>query len=294
MYKELVIAGPAISLTGSFTAGASQVTLIPSTLGILVGSLVIGSGYVPPDTLVLSVDSPTQITLTNAAGMTGIAIPFIVHNEPVTLAQLKRHARIEFPDDDPLVASMGIAARKYVETLLGQRLIATTIDYFADSWPWLGGYYNRVIRAQAMMGPVPYWLPTSNTGILDLHAAPLMSVTWVNYIDSGGVVQTIPSSHYIYEAVSVGSTIVGPSRIQPAYGYTWPVPRPTIDSVNIRAVFGYGTDYTAVPENLKIAIMMMVSYWYENREAVVVGLMNERMRDAIDALISPSAHGAYS
>lgn len=292
MFKELIVDGPALKPTGTFTANSATVTVSSST-GILVGSLVLSSTYIPPDTLVASVNSSTSITLTNAAQASGEST-FVVHNEPVTLAQAKAHARVEFDDDDPMIASMIISARKVVETLLGQRLITTTIDYFADNWPWLGGYYNRVLRQQAIMGPVPYWLPTANTGILDLHAAPLQSVTWVNYTDFNGDTQTIPSNQYQYEAVQLGSTTVGPSRIQPAYGYTWPIPRPTIDSVNIRAVFGYGNDYTAVPENLKLAIKMLVSYWYENREHVVIGLVPSKLQDTIDSLISPSAHGAYS
>jgi uncharacterized phiE125 gp8 family phage protein len=293
MWKELIVSGPALDLVGNFTSGEPQVTGLTSTAAVLVGSLVLCSGYIQPDTLVASVDSGTQITLTNPAITAGSEITFTCHNEPVTLAQLKAHARIEFGDDDPLVASLGISARKFVETCLGQRLITTTIDYFADNWPWLGGYYNRVLRQQAIMGPVPYWLPAANTGILDLHAAPLQSVTWVNYTDFNGVTQTIPSNQYIYEAVQPKSSVVGPSRITPQYGYTWPIPRPTIDSVNIRAVFGYGNDYTAVGENIKTAIKMLASYWYEQRESVGT-VQSYRMADTIDALLAPSAHGSYS
>jgi hypothetical protein len=294
MWTERVVSGPALTPSGNFNSGQATVTSLSSTVGILVGSLVLNSGFIQPDTLVASVDSATQITLTQPATASGTAVTFTIHQEPITLAQAKAHARVEFPDDDPMIASFIISARKVVETMLGQRLITTTVDYFADNWPWLGGYYNRVIRAQAIMGPVPYWLPNSNTGIVDLHAAPLLSIVWVKYTDSSGTVQTIPSNQYIYDAIQPGSTIVGPSRIQPAYGFTWPIPRPTIDSVNIRGTFGYGTDYTAIPENIKNAIKMLVSYWYENREHVVVGTISTKLADTIDALISPSAHGSYS
>jgi uncharacterized phiE125 gp8 family phage protein len=294
MWTERVVSGPALTPSGNFNSGQATVTSLSSTVGILVGSLVLNSGFIQPDTLVASVDSATQITLTQPATASGTAVTFTIHQEPITLAQAKAHARVEFPDDDPMIASFIISARKVVETMLGQRLITTTVDYFADNWPWLGGYYNRVIRAQAIMGPVPYWLPNSNTGIVDLHAAPLLSIIWVKYTDSSGTVQTIPSNQYIYDAIQPGSSIVGPSRIQPAFGFTWPIPRPTIDSINIRGTFGYGADYTAVPENIKNAIKMLVSYWYENREHVVVGTISTKLADTIEALISPSAHGSYS
>ena len=294
MWTERVVSGPRIHADRNLYQWPSNRDILSSTVGILVGSLVLGSGYIPPDTLVASVDSSTQITLTNTAMANGSGISFVVHNEPVTLAQAKAFARIEFDDDDPMIASMIITARKFVEVCLGQRILTTTVDYFADNWPWLGGYYNRVIRAQAIMGPVPYWLPNSNTGIVNLQAGPLLSIVWVTYTDTNGVVQTIDPSKYIYDAIQPGSTIVGPSRIQPAFGFTWPIPRPTIDSVNVRGTFGYGSDYTAVPENIKNAIKMLVSYWYENREPVVVGTVSSKLQDTIDAMLAPSQTGTYS
>jgi uncharacterized phiE125 gp8 family phage protein len=293
MWTERVVSGPALTPTGTFTSGQAQVTGMSSTVGILVGTLVLQSTFIQPDTLVASVDSASQITLTNPAQASGTS-SFVCHQEPVTLQQAKNYARIEFPDDDPIVASLIITARKYVETCLGQRLISTVIDYFGDNWPWLGGYYNRVIRAQAIMGPVPYWIPNSNTGILNLEAAPLLSITFVNFTDTDGNINTIPANQYTFDAVQPGSTAVGLSRIQPAFGFTWPIPRPTIDSVNIRGVFGYGADYTAVPENIKNAIKMLVSYWYENREHVIVGTISSKLQDTIDAMLAPSQLGTYS
>lgn len=294
MYRIQVAAGPGLTPTGNFTSGQATVTGMSSTAGILPGSLVFASGYLLPDTLVLSVDSATQITLTQAAYATGTGATLLVGNEPVSLAQAKSHARVERTDEDARVASMIQAARRAVENILEQYLIATTLDYWGDNWPWLGGYYNRVVRAQAVMGPMPYFLPNSNTGVLNLQGAPLLSVTSVQYKDFTGTYQTIPPTNYIYDAVTPGSTIVGPSRIQPQYGMTWPVPEPVIDSVHIRYVCGYGTDFTSVPENAKLAMLMLVADWYENRESTIVGTISSRLQDTIEALLGASDHGSYS
>lgn len=294
MYRIQVVSGPALTPTGTFTASSPTVTGMSSTAGILVGSLVFASGYLQPDTLVASVDSATQITLTQSATASGSGVTLTVGNEPVSLAQAKSHARVERTDEDARVASMIMAARRTIETLSEQFLIATTLDYWADNWPWLGGYYNRVVRAQAVMGPMPYYLPNSNTGVLNLMGAPLLSVVEVQYKDFTGTYQTIPSTNYIYDKFTPGSTIVGPSRIQPQYGMTWPIPEPVIDSVHIQYTCGYGSDFTAVPENLKTAILMLVSYWYENREHVVIGQVPARLVDTIDALVGASEHGSYS
>jgi hypothetical protein len=294
MYRLQVNSGPGLTPTGTFAAGQAQVTAMSSTAQVLVGSLVLCTTYVQPDTLVASVDSPTQITLTNTANASGTGITFAIANEPITLAQAKLQARVERTDEDPFIASLISAARRVIETEASQHIIATTLDYWSDNWPWLGGYYNRVVRAQAVMGPMPYFLPNSNTGVLQLHGMPLLSVVSVQYKDFTGTYQTIPSTQYLYDQITPGSTLVGPSRISPQYGQTWPVPEPVIDSVHIQYVCGYGTDYTAVPENLKQAIKMLVSYWYVNREHVVVGLIPARLQDTIDSLVAASDPGSYS
>ena len=253
MYRLQVVSGPGLTPTGTFTAASPTVTAMSSTAGILVGSLVYASGYLQPDTLVASIDSATQVTLTQPATAAGSGVTLAVGNEPVTVAQAKQHARVEYADDDALVARLIGSARRTVETILEQFILATTLDYWSDNWPWLGGYYNRVVRAQAVMGPIPYFLPNSNTGVLALQAQPLLSVVKVEYKDFTGTYQTVPSTNYIYDKFTAGSTIVGPSRIQPQYGMTWPIPQPVIDSVHIQYTCGYGTDFSAVPENIKSA-----------------------------------------
>jgi hypothetical protein len=294
MWRLQVVSGPALAPIGTLAAGQATVTGMGSTAGILAGSQVFAPGCLLPDTLVLSVDSATQITLTQPACGSGSGVALTVGNEPVTLAQAKAHALVERPDQDARVASMIAAARRTVETIAGQQLIATTMDYWGDNWPWLGGYYNRVVRAMAVMGPMPYYLPNSNTGVLQLEAAPLLSVAYVRYQDFAGDWVTLDPSQYLYEAATPGSVLVGPSRIQPQYGMTWPVPRPTIDCVNIRFSVGYGADFSAVPENLKHAILMLVAHWYENRESVIVGTISSQLEDTIGLLLSASDHGAYS
>jgi len=293
MFRHQIVSGPALALAGTLTAGQAVVAGLATTAGVLPGAIVAGPG-IAPDTLVQSVDSANQLTLTQPANAGGSAVALSVGNEPVTVAQAKQHARVERTDEDPRVASFIVAARRTVETMLGQCLIATTADYWADNWPWLGGYYNRVVRAQAVMGPIPYWLPNSNTGILNLQLAPLLSVSYIKYQGFDGSWITIPPADYLAESVAPGSAIAGPSRVQPQYGMTWPIPRPVLDCINIRAIYGYGNDYQAVPENIKVAILMLVAHWYENREHVVIGQVPARLQDTVDSLLAASEHGNYS
>jgi hypothetical protein len=215
--------------------------------------------------------------------------------EPVTAAEAKLHARVDITDDDALFASLITAARRYCETALKSALVTQTWTLYLDGFPTAGGYYNRDVR-QVWMGnggipggmmPMPGFIPNS-TGIIDIPMPPLQSVTSVKYYDTAGVLQTVNAANYI---VSTGT----PGRIQPAYGQVWPLPRPTIDAVQITFVSGQGDAAANVSENVKTAIKMLVSHWYENREATTpTGNNFGTVPLGVDALLCPDDPGIYS
>lgn len=212
--------------------------------------------------------------------------------EPVALDEAKLHARVLYNDDDALIQGLIVAARRYCETALKSALVTQTWTLMLDSFPSAGGYYNRAIREiWPSMGGVPSGLGfypglvPNSTGVIDLPMPPIQSVEGVRYYDFAGVLQTVDPSAY---TVSLGT----PGRIQPAYSKVWPISRPTIDSVQVTFVSGYG-DATAVPENVKVAIKMLVGHWYENREAVsAVSMASVPL--VIDALLGPSDPGIYA
>lgn len=220
--------------------------------------------------------------------------------EPVSLAEAKLHARIEYPDDDALVGSLITAARRYCETCLRSALVTQTWKLMLDSFPSAGGYYNRAIREiwpslgglPSGLGFYPGLVPNS-TGVIDIPMPPLQDATatlgsqvLVQYYDFAGTLQTVPASTY---NVSLGT----PGRIQPAYSKVWPIARPTIDCVQITFIAGQGADAAHVSENVKTAIKMLLAHWYENREAVAQGQFGT-VPMAVDALLSPDEPGIYA
>ena len=213
-------------------------------------------------------------------------------SEPVTLAEAKLHARIQHDEDDALVASLIVAARRHCETCLKSALVTQTWTLYLDSFPSAGGYYNRAVRElwpslgglPSGLGFYPGMIPNS-TGVVDIPMPPLQSITGVKYYDFSGTLQTVPPSTY---NVSLGT----PGRIQPAYSKVWPISRPTIDSVQITFVAGYG-DASAVSENVRTAMKMLVCHWYENRSAVEQGQYGT-VPMAVDALLSPDEPGIYA
>jgi len=63
-----------VTQTGNVTAGSAVVSGIPSTTGITAGTYMVTGSGINQDTYVLSVDSPTQVTMSQAAASSGTAV----------------------------------------------------------------------------------------------------------------------------------------------------------------------------------------------------------------------------
>lgn len=280
-----------VTVTGTLTTGSAVVTGIASTAA-LVGALGVSGTGIPSSTYVYSIDSPIQLTLgTNATASGAQALTFTL--EPVTLVEAKAHARIEYPDDDSIVAGLIVAARRYAENALREALLSQQWILYLDSFPSAGGYYNRAIREiwpsmgglPSGLGFYPGMIPNS-TGVIDIPLPPLISIDSVKYYDFNGVLQTVNPSTY---NVSLGVQ----GRIQTQYSQVWPISRPTIDCVQVTFTAGYGPTAAAIPDNIKAAMKMYIAHLYENREAVQQGqFMVVPM--AVDSLLSPSDPGIYA
>lgn len=263
-----------VSLTGTLTFGSPTVTGLSSTASLVVGQVVEGTG-VPDGTLVQSIDSTTQVTLTQNAQANGAtALSFLL--EPVSLAQAKNQLRFEssFTNDDALIAGKLSTARRMCETHVKRSFLATTWLANFDSFPFGGGYYNRMLRQfygafpGSMGATFPGFLPT-NTGIIEMPRSDLITVNSVSYYDSNGNFQALSPTVYNVETGA-------PGRLAPAYGEIWPTTLPRVGAVQINFTSGYGTSASSVPANVKEAILLLLTFLYENR-----GDANEEMPDAV-------------
>lgn len=178
--------------------------------------------------------------------------------EPVSLMEARNHLRVDASDEDPLIVSLVRAARQLVESDTRRALVTQTWDYAVDyDWPTEEdkrlGMVNRIV----------------------LPKPPVQSVTYVKYIDTSGVEQTLAANQYLLRN----------GVIEPAYGVTWPSVREQMATVTVRYVCGYGAA-SAVPEQVKQAILLLVGHWFSHREAVVSGTMNE-LPMAVQSLVFP-------
>lgn len=259
-----MITPPIFTGTGTLTNTNSTVTSFSATYQMqsitpLVGQQVAGSG-IPTNTTITAVNSTAgTFTMSAAATANGTGTSITVGAEPVTLAEAKAWARVEFNDDDSLISDIIQAARNDIEGpgLKRAVMLQSRCIYFMG-FPWTGGYYNRLIRS---MGPNPWWLPTAQ-GIIMLPYPPLQAVTSIQYVDpSSGTLLTIDPSTYLFTQNST------PGRVQPQYGSVWPLARPVIDAVQITYTCGYGQWEPDVPAAARLAMRSVIAATYENREA---------------------------
>jgi len=161
--------------------------------------------------------------------------------EPVTLLEMKAHARIDTEDDDTVISGLIVAARRWVEKFTHRALITQTFTYKIDRFP----------------GPI--------TTVIELPGGNVQSVTSIAYIDTDGNSQTWASTEYDADLTSE------PALIGLAYDKSWASIREWGLPITITYVAGYGLTPSTVPDELRTAVKMIASELYENREDSIVG-----------------------
>jgi uncharacterized phiE125 gp8 family phage protein len=165
----------------------------------------------------------------------------------ITTDEAKLHCRIDATSDDAQVPKWVEAATTQVEQDSGVCLMSQIWDLTFDRFP---------------SGRAPLVLPKS----------PLLSIGSVKYYDSGNTLQTMTSSDYVADVMSL------PSRIGLAPTASWPSDVRLFQPVLIRATFGFSAA-TTVPENLVQAVRLLLATFAENRGVEEFGGSERRLYD---------------
>lgn len=173
-------------------------------------------------------------------------------SEPLTLDEAKLHLRVDYTEDDELIAGLIAAARAAAETETQRQLVTATWRYLADSFP-----------GPSLVG-VPYGTTYSHPGhAILLPKSPVQSVTQITYLDMQGVRQVLPAETY---TVPDDQDL---TRITPVFGRIWPPCLPQIGCIQVDFVAGYG-GYADVPAAIKSWMKLLVGAMYENRELATI------------------------
>lgn len=133
-------------------------------------------------------------------------------SEPVALADLKLHLRVDSTDEDDLIAGMNAGARDYAETFIQAAIpYPQTWDYTLDAFP--------------------------SDGVIRLPLGQVTAITSLTYVATDG------ASTLLSPALYAPNLPTGPKALRgyiiPAYQQHWPSTRNVASGVIVRFVAGY-------------------------------------------------------
>ena len=174
--------------------------------------------------------------------------------QSVTMEEVRAQLRIDpdMSEEDPLLSHLIKAAEEYVLDLTNRVGLVRTFNLN------LHGFPNGPIR---------------------VYRTPLIAVSQITYTDTDGASQTWAASGYQVDTSAV------PGMILPAYNQVYPVARSVLNTIQVRFTAGYATAIT-IPKSYIQLILALVGHWYENREPVLIGTIQQPLPFYLHAMIN--------
>lgn len=167
--------------------------------------------------------------------------------EPVSLSDVKLFLRIDGTDDDALLTSLLVTARRLCEEFTKRAFITQTWKLTLDRFPcdedWTEREHALLFR--------------SEQNAIQLARQPIQSITSIKTTDTGNVQTTVAGATYTLDQ-SGGRVLLNDE-------FFWPSNLREYAAVEITTVNGYGSDGGTVPEPIKQAIIQTLGAMYENR-----------------------------
>jgi len=171
---------------------------------------------------------------------------------PVSLATAKLHLKVQHSADDELITLMVKAAARAAEQQLNRALMTQTWQLVVDAFP---------------------------AAEFRLEKPRVQAISSITYVDPAGTQQTLGADAYTLDADLL------PGWVLPALGTSWPATREQANAVRVTFVAGYGSDPTALPEDVRAWVLLQLGASYRNREAFAAGIsvseLPNRFHDAL-------------
>ncbi len=156
--------------------------------------------------------------------------------EPVSVSEAKDYLRVDTAIEDPVVASLILAARLHIEGALDIAMVTQSWSLFLDCWP--------------------------EEGRVSIPLGPLKSVDSVKVYDADDAAQTVSPETYVVDLSSLRPRLVRQG------GAIWPRPGRSANGIEIALTAGFGDTPAHVPQPIRQAVLMLVAHWYQEREPV--------------------------
>lgn len=173
--------------------------------------------------------------------------------EPITLAEVKAHLRLDDGNEDALLSSLITTAREHLERTTGLCLIAQSWRLCIDLWP--------------------------RDGILQIVKHPVQAIENITVYDHAGApVEVLLEDHLLD----------GEARPARLWLRNPPVPGQVMNGIEIEFVAGFGETGVDVPDSLKQAMLLHVAHMFAYRGVVSLEQQPAGVPDGYERLI-----GAY-
>ena len=172
--------------------------------------------------------------------------------EPLTLADVKAHLRLDSGDEDTLLAALIGAAREHLERTTGLCLLRQTWRLYLDRWP--------------------------ETGVILIGKTPVQAIETILVFDGQGHAADITATEKLLDGAA------RPARL-------WlrepPAPERELNGIEIDFTAGHGEAATDVPDTLKRAMLMHVAQMFAFRGAVAPENQPAAVPAGYERLVSP-------
>lgn len=174
--------------------------------------------------------------------------------EPLTLAEVKAHLRLDGGEEDGLLASLMLVARQHLEQETGLCLMGRHFRLYLDRWP--------------------------KFGVLEIARGPVRSVEAVTVYGRDGVASAHPLSGHLLDGVARPARLWLPDP---------PDPGRAINGIEVDFSAGFGEAATDVPDGLRRAMLMHVALMFAWRGAVPLEHQPAAVPQGYERLIAPYA-----
>ena len=192
--------------------------------------------------------------------------------EPITLAEVKAHGRIDTSADDLYITELIIAVRQMFETETHRAFMNQSWTLWYDAPPircGITGQWWDGVREGARVETV--------INHLDLRPTQLSSITQVNSYGTDNVATVFASTNYFLDKVS------NPARLVLNQGSTWPTSLRPANALSVEVVSGYGANPSDVPAEIRHILKAAVLNWYSSRGDCA----SQKQIDAANRFIKP-------